>query len=204
MSNSFFATVKSDFLRAQRDRRPRLWWVVLEMVRSPGFRAMVYHRLAHALLLRGVPILPSLLRAHSIRSTGADISPGCRIGLGLLLPHPVGIVLGGGVVVGENCCIYQNVTCGELLRPDRDHSYPVIGDRVVLSAGAVCLGGITVGSDSIVGANSVVTRAVSSGTVVAGAPAKVIRTWQSERTEPASAVLQLDLDPKPSALPRLV
>jgi serine O-acetyltransferase len=186
MSYSLFSSIRSDFLRVQPDRSPRLGWVLIEMVRSPGFRAVVYYRLAHSLLLSGVPVLPSFLRAHTIRSTGADISPGCVIGLGLLLPHPVGIVIGGGVVLGENCLICQNVTCGELLGSDHGHSYPVVGDRVILCAGAVCVGGIEVGSDSIVGANSVVTRSVPSGTVVAGAPAKVVRARQLEITEPMS------------------
>ena len=182
--------IRSDFLRVRRDRPPQLWWVLIEMVRSTGFRAAVYYRLAHTLLLHGVPVLPSLIQAHSIRSTGADISPASKIGVGLLLPHPVGIVIGGGVVVGENCTIFQNVTCGELLRPDRDHSYPDIGDRVTLSAGAVCLGGIKVGSDSIVGANSVVTRSIPNGVVAAGAPAKVLRTLPLDKAAPTSVCRQ--------------
>src|SRR5471032_2390774 len=119
----FTFAIRSDFLRVRHDRPPQLWWVLIEMVRSTGFRAVVYYRLAHTLLLHGVPVLPSLIQAHSIRSTGADISPASKIGFGLLLPHPVGIVIGGGVVVGENCTIFQNVTCGELLRPDREQSY---------------------------------------------------------------------------------
>jgi serine O-acetyltransferase len=182
MSYKLFASIKSDFLRVEPHRPPCLWWVLIEMVRSPGFQAVVYYRLAHSLLLYGVPVLPSLLRAHSIRSTGADISPSCVIGPGLLLPHPVGVVIGGGVVLGDDCLICQNVTCGERLRLDQDHSYPVIGDRVILCAGAVCVGCIEVGSDSTVGANSVVTRSVPCGTVVAGAPAKVVRARQLEMT----------------------
>jgi serine O-acetyltransferase len=190
MSYALFSSIRSDFLRVQPERPPRLGWVLIEMVRSPGFRAVVYYRLAHSLLLHGVPVLPSFLRAHSIRSTGADISPGCLIGPGLLLPHPVGIVIGGGVVLGENCLICQNVTCGEQLGLRRDHSYPVVGDRVTLCAGAVCVGRIEVGSDSIVGANSVVTRSVPSGTVVAGAPARVVKARRVEMTEPASLARQ--------------
>ena len=172
---SLLAEIGRDFLRVRQDRRPGLWWVLIEAICSPGFRAVFYYRLAHHLFCRNIPALPALLSVHCIRSTGADISPAAKIGPGLLLPHPVGIVIGNGCLIGQDCQILQHVTCGESLRSDGDHSYPEIGERVILCAGALCLGGVKVGADSIVGANSVVTRSVPNGVVVAGAPARVLR-----------------------------
>ena len=52
-------------------------------------------------------------------------------------------------------------------------------DAVWIGAGAIILGGVTIGSGSTVGAGSVVTKSVPERVVVAGNPAKVIRTLPS-------------------------
>ncbi|MGY1601159.1 acyltransferase [Geodermatophilus sp. SYSU D00815] len=52
----------------------------------------------------------------------------------------------------------------------------VIGDNVFVGLGVIVLPGVTIGANSIVAAGSVVTRDVPPGSVVAGTPAKVIRT----------------------------
>jgi serine O-acetyltransferase len=171
--------VTRDFRRVRRDRRPSMFWIVVESFRSPGFRAVLQYRIAKELLLLGVPILPSFIHARSIRSTGADIACSARIGPGLLVRHPVGIVIGGGTTIGRNCTIMQGVTLGESLRPTGDHSYPSVGDRVTLGAGSVCLGGVNIGNGSIVGANAVVTRSLPENVVVAGVPARVISRTKS-------------------------
>ncbi len=166
--------VTQDFRRFSEDRRANPFWIVVESVRSPGFRAVLHYRIARKLFLWRVPVIPSFIHAHSIRSTGADIACSAKIGPGLLMRHPVGVVIGGGANIGTNCTIMQGVTLGEALRPEGDHSYPTIGDGVTLGAGAVCLGGISIGSGSFVGANAVVTRQVAEDVVVAGVPARVI------------------------------
>ena len=90
------------------------------------------------------------------------------------IPHPHGVVIGRGAVIGAGCTLLQGVTLGEK-RADGggDHTYPVLGDLVVVGAGVVILGSVCVGSDAIIGANSVVTRDVPCGTTVLGAPARV-------------------------------
>ena len=52
-----------------------------------------------------------------------------------------------------------------------------IGDRVFIGYGAVIMPGLTVGSDSVIGAGAVVTKDVPPNTVVAGVPARVIGQW---------------------------
>ena len=52
--------------------------------------------------------------------------------------------------------------------------HPNISDNVVIGAGAKVLGPITVGKNSKIGANSVVTRNVPANTVVVGIPARVV------------------------------
>ncbi len=97
--------------------------------------------------------------------------PSARIGPGLLLPHPVGIVVGDDVEIGDNATIYQHVTLGQ--RGARDQSYPVIGHNVVIYAGAVIIGNITIGDGAVIGANAVVTGDVPAGATAVGIPARI-------------------------------
>ena len=56
----------------------------------------------------------------------------------------------------------------------------VIGDNVWVGAKATILGGVTIGDDVVVAAHSVVNRDVPSHCIVAGTPARVIRSWAEE------------------------
>ena len=141
--------------------------------RHLGFRAVLHHRIAHALFCRGFKFIAYLLATRSCSRTGADISPGASIGPGLLIHHPVGIVVGLGVVVGARCTLLQNVTIGERIS-DARNQYPVIGDDVIVAAGAVVIGPIKIGHQSIIGANSVVLHDIPDGVIAVGAPARII------------------------------
>jgi len=101
---------------------------------------------------------------------GADIPLNCSLGGGLLLPHPNGIVIHPGAVVGPNCLIFQQVTLGAGTRP----GLPRIGGHVDIGAGAKILGGVTVGDHARVGANAVVLNDVPAGATVVGIPARII------------------------------
>jgi len=109
----------------------------------------------------------------NVHLSGCYIEPSAKIGKALCLPHPTGIVIGSDVIIGSNVRIYQNVTIGR--KDFRDLCVPRIGNDVVISAGAVVLGDISIGDEVIIGANSVVISDVESGAVVVGIPARAIR-----------------------------
>ncbi|WP_051949486.1 serine O-acetyltransferase [Methylosinus sp. PW1] len=114
------------------------------------------------------------LRRRLNRRFGCYVSPRARLGKRCLFPHPVGIVIGDGVVIGDDCVIYQNVTLGAHGRAVYGERYPSLGNGVVVYAGAVVVGRVCIGDGAVVGANAVVTRDVSAGDVVAGVPAMVL------------------------------
>ncbi|MDO5720821.1 MAG: hypothetical protein Q4P05_08800 [Actinomycetaceae bacterium] len=116
------------------------------------------------------------LRAVALSWFGLDTIPGSNIGPGLLLPHPNGIVIGKGTVIGSNVTILQQVTFGEkYISGDSNHGYPVLDDNVTIGAGAKVLGNVRLGEGTTVGANSVVLIDTPARSMVAGSPARVIR-----------------------------
>jgi serine O-acetyltransferase len=104
--------------------------------------------------------------------TGTEIPLGCRLGGGLMLPHPNGIVIHPMVEVGPNCLIFQQVTIGAGGGARR--GVPKVGGHVDIGAGAKLLGGITIGDHARIGANAVVTIDVPAGATAMGIPARIV------------------------------
>jgi serine O-acetyltransferase len=100
---------------------------------------------------------------------GADIPLNCKIGGGLLMPHPNGIVIHPDAVVGPNCLIFQQVTLGSR----GADGAPCLGGHVDVGAGAKLLGGITVGDHCVVGANAVLMQSMPVKHIAVGVPAVV-------------------------------
>ncbi len=99
--------------------------------------------------------------------TGADIPLSCRLGGGLMLPHPNGVVIHPDVILGPNCMLFQQVTLGVGSRP----GLPTLGGHVDVGPGAKILGGVTIGDHAVVGANAVVLQDVPSFGLAVGVPA---------------------------------
>ncbi|MBK9439987.1 MAG: serine acetyltransferase [Comamonadaceae bacterium] len=116
---------------------------------------------------------------HRLWSTvrGADIALSCQIGGGLLLPHPNGVVLYPGALIGPNCLIFQQVTLGTRGKPGA----PRLAGHVDVGAGTKLLGHITVGPHALVGANAVVLSDVPAHGMVVGNPAVVKLAKQAGR-----------------------
>ncbi|HUV41694.1 MAG TPA: DapH/DapD/GlmU-related protein [Sedimentisphaerales bacterium] len=94
-----------------------------------------------------------------------------------MIAHVGGIVIGGSTKIGKNCDVRQNVTFGGNFNKTDSQGLqqPCVGDNVSFGAGAVVIGPVKIGSNSIIGANSVVTRDVLEGVIVSGIPAVVIK-----------------------------
>lgn len=83
------------------------------------------------------------------------------------------VVVHSRAKIGKRVIIGQNSTIGRSLDPE---DFPEIGDDVYISAGARVIGKIKVGNNVIIGANAVVNKDVPDNCIVAGVPARIIRT----------------------------
>jgi serine O-acetyltransferase len=91
----------------------------------PGLEAVSVYRVAHELLLLGVPLIPRMMTECAHSKTGIDIHPGARIGPGFFIDHGTGVVIGETCDIGANVKLYQGVTLGALSFP-RDAAGNVI------------------------------------------------------------------------------
>ena len=140
----------------------------------PGFHALCLHRIANLLWKIKLNFIAKIIAYISRMITGIEIHPAAKIGKNLFIDHGVGVVIGETSIIGNNVLIYHGVTLGGTsLKKGKRH--PTINDDAIIGAGAKILGPITIGKQSRVGANAVVTRNVESFTTVMGIPAKVIK-----------------------------
>lgn len=147
------------------------------LIAYPGMRAIIHHRLAHALHQLGAPLVARLLATISQAETGVDIHPQAQIGPRFFIDHGTGVVIGGTAIIGKNVRLYQHVTLGakrftedetgSLVKGEPRH--PIIEDDVVIYSGATVLGRITVGRGSTIGGNVWLTQSVPSGSFISQA-----------------------------------
>ena len=141
----------------------------------PGIEAITVYRIAHELLILGVPYLPRIMTEWAHRETGIDIHPGAKIGGSFFIDHGTGVVIGETCEIGSHVTLYQGVTLGawsfprdedgNLIRGTKRH--PTLEDYVTVYSNATILGGTTViGTGSQIGSNVSLNRSVPPNTIV--------------------------------------
>ena len=131
------------------------------LLRKIDFRSVFHYRLRHHKILCAINDL-FLPRMKTIEFGGYGI------GAGLMVSHYHCVVF--PKQTGKNFRVGPGVVIG------RNGGFPVFGDNVYVAANATVVGDITIGSNVIIGAGSVVTKDVPDNVVVVGNLAKVIKT----------------------------
>lgn len=139
----------------------------------PTIHALIAYRISHYLYINKLFFLARLISQISRFFTGIEIHPGAKIGRGLVIDHGMGVVIGETAEIGDNVLLYHGVTLGGTGK-DKGKRHPTVGNNVVIGAGAKVLGPIYIGSNSKIGANSVVLNNVPEGATAVGIPAKNI------------------------------
>ena len=164
--------IKADFsIIKERDPAARGF---LEIVFCyPGFQALVVHRISHKLWNLKLPLIPRLLSQITRFLTGIEIHPGAKIGKAVFIDHGMGVVIGETSEIGNRCLLYQGVTLGGTGK-ENGKRHPTLEANVVIGAGAKVLGAIIVGTNTRIGAGSVVVRDVEADSTVVGIPGRVV------------------------------
>ncbi|MFA6434546.1 MAG: serine O-acetyltransferase [Elusimicrobiales bacterium] len=137
----------------------------------PGLHAVWLHRISHRLWTLGLHFPARLLSQAGRALTGIEIHPGATIGRRFFIDHGMGVVIGETTEIGDDVLMYQGVVLGGTSL-EKKKRHPTIGSKVVIGAGAIVLGAITIGDHARIGAGSVVLKDVPRDTTVFGIPAK--------------------------------
>ena len=156
--------IKSDF-KIIKERDPAARGFLEIVLCYPGFQALVLHRISHKLWNYKLPLLPRVLSQLTRNITGIEIHPGAKIGRGVFIDHGMGVVIGETSEIGDRCLLYQGVTLGGTGK-DSGKRHPTLQENVVVGAGAKVLGAIKIGSNTRIGAGSVVVKNVEKNCTV--------------------------------------
>jgi len=178
-----FVKIKNDLAAAQ-ERDPAATSKLEVFLTYAGFHALMAYRIAHRFHKWGIPIVPRVISQLARWLTGIEIHPAAKIGKGFFIDHGMGVVIGETAEIGDSVTLFQGVTIGGTGK-ERGKRHPTLGNHVVVGAGAKILGGIKVGDNVKIGANSVVLKSVPANSTVIGVPGRIIKA-EGERLPEAT------------------
>lgn len=148
----------------------------------PGFKAVILYRAA-SYLNRYSKRLASIIIVHCLSVCGAELHDELVCGPGLVLRHPVGVVINANAKIGQNCTIGGSVTIGQKSPLDYSAEIPRIGNNVFIGNNTTILGQVNIGDNVIIGANSLVIDDIQSHCVAAGNPLRVISSFDDYKNK---------------------
>jgi serine O-acetyltransferase len=146
---------------------------VKDLLLDPGIQAVVLYRASNWLYRKHVLVVPQILQWLNQFITNAYIAPAATIGPNFTIKHSVGIVIGATSVIEDHVTIFHGVTLGSTDISDEGKRHPTIKSGVLIGAGAILLGNITIGEQTIIGAGAVVVEDVPPNSVVVGPKATI-------------------------------
>lgn len=171
MAFQFFKEIREDIETVfQKDPAARSKLEVL--LCYPGLHALWLHRIAHWLWQKKFRFLARWISHINRFLTQIEIHPGAKIGKRFFIDHGAGVVIGETAEIGDNVLMYQGVVLGGTSL-EKKKRHPTIGNDVVIGAGAILLGPITVGDGAKIGAGSVVIHDVPPEKTAVGIPARI-------------------------------
>ncbi len=157
---SFLALIKEDFNVHERDLFSQGFWAIF-VHRFGNWRMDItnhFLRWPFSLLYKVLEKLVEWFCGISLKYTVV-------VGRRVRIWHHGGMIL-GALSIGDDVHIRQNTTFGVKRRGQPRWLKPAIGSRCDIGAGAVIVGGIEIGSDTVVGANVVLAESVAPGSIV--------------------------------------
>ena len=170
----------NEYLQSIIDRDPAAKSKLIIILTYPGVKAIFFYKIANFFSLAKFHLVAKIISQLARFLTGIEIHPAAKIGKNLFIDHGMGVVIGETSDVGDNVTIYHGVTLGGISPSINSNEqrnikrHPTIQDKVVIGSGAQILGPITVGRNSKIGSNAVVTNDVPENAIMVGIPARNI------------------------------
>lgn len=169
-----FENIKADILRFNEGENNKI--SIRTLIRgllSQGFQAILVYRLFRWFYLKKIPTQPFrfIFERFIEITTGISIPVQAEIGKGFRIHHFGCIIFHPSTIAGDNLTIYHGVTIGD---KGGFGKAARIGNNVLIGAGAKVIGEIIIGDNSIIGANSVVTKSIEPNSIVVGIPGRII------------------------------
>ena len=139
----------------------------------PSVHALIMYRISHFFYNKKRFFIARLISQLGRFFTGIEIHPGAQIGMGTLIDHGSGVVIGETSIIGDRVTIYQGATIGATGNEKEFKRHPTLGDDIVVGSGAKILGPVNIGNNCKIGANSVVLKDMPSNSTAVGIPAKI-------------------------------
>lgn len=164
-------TIKTDFIKARL------------IMPNDGFNFIVFAflllksktaRIQTAIRFRSANWILSTASRFYLKLFFIEVGKNTQIGEFFFLPHPRCIIIADNVILGNYVNIGQYATIGGNFKKTKTtntgmvQKLPIIGNNVVVAAGAVVGGPVTIGNDVIIGANAVVTKDIPNNKIVTG------------------------------------
>ncbi len=162
-------------IQAVFDKDPAAKTVLEVILCYPGLHAIWMHRISHCLWMHHLFFLARFASHIARFLTGIEIHPGAKIGRRFFIDHGMGVVIGETAEIGDDVLMYMGTVLGGTSL-ERRKRHPTIRDGVVIGAGSIILGPVTIGERAKIGAGSVVVRSVPPGATVVGVPGRIAET----------------------------
>ncbi|MDD6323441.1 MAG: serine acetyltransferase [Bacilli bacterium] len=139
----------------------------LEIFLYPGFKALIYYKIARYFYLNKRFFLAKYFMEKGKQKTGIEIHPGASIGKRLFIDHGFGVVIGETSIIGNDVTIYHGVTLGATGK-EKGKRHPNIGNNVVIGCDTKILGNINVGNNVKIGAGSIILKDIPDNKTICG------------------------------------
>lgn len=159
------------------DKKLNLKFIIHSYIFNSSFRLLLNYRIGKYLTSKDSKfcrILAMRYKATQLKKRNCQISYKAEIGRGVRFAHPLGIIIGEGVIIKDYVKIWQQVTLGSHGKKGKTPSYPVVENNVKIFAGAKLFGKIIIEENAVIGANAVVLEDVPENCIAVGIPAKII------------------------------
>ncbi len=165
-------------LTAVRERDPACTTYSTPLLYFKGYQALQAYRVAHYYWTRDRRELALFMQSRISEVYAVDIHPAARIGMGILIDHATGVVIGETAVVEDDVSMLHEVTLGGTGKVHGDR-HPKVRRGVLIAAGAKILGNVEIGEGAKVGGGAVVLDDVPPHTTVVGVPARPVGHTES-------------------------